>query len=136
MINEFIEDVCDILNIEIPNILYGAHRTVYESATNTIYISKYNKFTPDLFFALAHELRHVWQYKCHEHEFLSNYKTREVLDVEAYNNQIAEIDANAFASIVMMQMFQLKPLYQGLSKNTVSKIYDYVPKIIDELNKE
>lgn len=46
--------------------------------------------------------------------------------IEEYNLQIAEIDANDFAYIVMVDLFGMKPLFHGLSDNVKSRILDRV----------
>ena len=59
--------------------------------------------------------------------YLSTYKPVNLMSsIEEYNLQIAEIDANAFAYIVMVDFFGMKPLFYGLSDNVKSRILDRV----------
>lgn len=117
MIKEFITDVCELLEIEVPTISYDTTRFATETtmaqckpSANTIYINKTDKPNPDYIFSIAHELRHIYQYQTDEEFYLSDYKpSNKCLSVEEYNLQIAEIDANAFASIVMTDFFSMKP---------------------------
>ena len=67
---EYITDICELLNIPIPSILYDtSHFTTQttmaqcELTSNTIYLSKIDTPNPDYLFSIAHELRHLWQYK-------------------------------------------------------------------------
>jgi len=67
------------------------------------------------FFSIAHELRHIWQIQNDEELYFSTYKPIDLFSsVEEYNLQIAELDANAFAGLIMIDFFHLKPLFEGV----------------------
>ena len=108
MINEFIEDICSILNIVPPQISYDTSHfqteTMLAACDNegrTIFLRRQDSMTPDFYFGIAHELRHVWQIRT-ESRLLDNYKTsNQCENSEMYNLQPAEVDANAFATMVM-----------------------------------
>jgi Zn-dependent peptidase ImmA (M78 family) len=142
MIKEFITDVCKLLEIKVPNISYDtihfATKTTLaqcEPVTNTIYLNKVNKPNPDYIFSIAHELRHIYQYQTDEVFYLSGYKpSNKCSSVEEYNLQIAEVDANAFASIVMTDFFSIKPQWNGLSNKVINEINKRINIIIHELN--
>ena len=127
MIRDFINDVCDILKISVPHISFDTSNFQSETMMAQIdssYLRKADKTNPDQFFSVAHELRHRWQIQTDNEWYFSDYKPRELCSsVEEYNLQFAEIDAHAFAGIVMEEFFHLKPLFQGLSDNVKSKIY-------------
>lgn len=66
MINDYINDICDILDISIPSISFDTSNfptdtMIAQCSPNgsTIYLKKYEKPNPDQFFAIAHELRHI-----------------------------------------------------------------------------
>jgi Zn-dependent peptidase ImmA (M78 family) len=129
MIKEFITDVCELLEIRVPKISYDTHfatKTTLaqcEPETNTIYLNKVDKPNPDYVFSIAHELRHIYQYQIDEKFYLSGYKpSNKCSSVEEYNLQIAEVDANAFASIVMSDFFSIKPQWNGLSNKVIDAI--------------
>ena len=132
MIEEFITDICELLEIPVPSILYDTSHFPTETTmaqceltSNTIYLNKIDKPNPDYLFTIAHELRHIFQYKDNEQLYLSNYKTSDnCSSVEEYNLQIAEVDANAFAGIIMIQYFHLKPRWNGLSDKVINAIND------------
>lgn len=76
MIQEFITNICKILNIPIPSISYDTSNFATDTMMaqcdpegDIIYLKKYNSPNPDQFFSIAHELRHIWQL----HELLKNY---------------------------------------------------------------
>lgn len=132
MIYEYITEICDILGIQVPNVSFDT--SSFQSDTmmaqcssdgNTIYIKQCEKLNLDQCFAIAHELRHVWQIKYDKKLFFSTYKPRELCNsIEEYNLQFAEIDANAFSGIVTVDLFCRKPLFNGVSDSVKSKIYE------------
>lgn len=134
MINQYIKDICKELNISVPEISFDTSLFVTPTMMalydgNTIYIKHFDKPNPDQLFSIAHELRHVWQIQTDEDYYFNNYKSVKDIDVENYNLQIAEIDANAFASVIMIDWFGLQPLYHGMS----NKVIDAIKNRIEEL---
>lgn len=142
MIKEFITDVCELLEIKVPKISYDTIHFVTkttlaqcEPVTNTIYLNNVDKLNPDYVFSIAHELRHIYQYQTDKEFYLSGYKpSNKCSSVEEYNLQIAEVDANAFASIVMTDFFSIKPQWNGLSNKVINEINKRINIIIHELN--
>lgn len=142
MIKEYITDICDLLKIEVPKISFDS--TNFKTKTtlaqcepelNVIYLNKIDKPNPDYFFSIAHELRHLYQYQKDKQFYLSEYKTSDkCLSIEEYNLQIAEIDANAFAAIIMTDYFRLQPQWNGLSNKVINEINKQINIIIRELN--
>lgn len=137
MIKKFLTDVCRLLKIDVPKISYDISH-FYTKTTmaqcnpelDIIYLTKTDKLNLDYAFCIAHELRHIYQYQTNEKFYLSDYKTsNKCLSIEEYNLQIAEIDANAFAAIVMIDYFQMSPQWNGLS----GKVIDAINKRIDFL---
>lgn len=136
MIYEFITHVCNQLSIRCPNFDYKTStfptKTMlaqYESEGNIIHIRRTDS-TPDMFFAIAHELRHVWQIRIDEKLYMGSYKNREdCSSIEEYNMQLAEIDANAFAGLMVMEQLNLTPLYEGMSQAVKNKIYSRIKEI-------
>lgn len=134
MIYDFIQDVCNILNISIPSVSFDTSNFLTKTtmaqvdiSNNTIYIKKFDKPNPDQFFAIAHELRHIWQVQNDESYFFDNYVSSDLCNsVEDYNLQIAEIDANAFAGLVMISFFGLKPLFKGVPDSIKTNIYKHM----------
>lgn len=130
MIKEFVTDVCELLEIGVPKISYDTSHfptkttlAQCEPTANIIYLTKTNKPNPDYVFSIAHELRHIYQYQTDEQFYLSKYKpSSECSSIEEYNLQIAEVDANAFASIVMTAFFSMKPQWNGLSDKVINTI--------------
>ncbi len=137
MIQKFITDICDLLNITEPSISFDTSNFSTDTmmaqcspSGNTIYLKKYDKPNPEQLFSIAHELRHIWQIQNDEQFYFSTYKPVDLCDtVESYNLQIAEIDANAFAGIVMVNFFHMQPLFKGLSDSVKNVIHERMEEI-------
>lgn len=141
MIHDFINDICDLLDIPTPSVSFDTSNfptdtmmAQVNSFGSIIYLKHYDKPNPDQLFSIAHELRHIWQIKNYHDIYFSNYQTVDMVGTEKYNLQPAEVDANAFASIVMVDFFRLQPQYKGLSDYVVSAIKKRMDDIIDELS--
>lgn len=127
---KFIKDICEDICINVPKISYDTSRfptetmlAAYDSDEDTIYLRKDVKNKLDLYFSIAHELRHKWQLKEDEEFYFGNYKSVQELGVEYYNKQIAELDANAFATAMIWDYFGAKPTFKGLSEEIIYLIY-------------
>ena len=136
LITNLIKQICSDLNIEVPGIsndvsMFPTSTTIAmaDVEKNIIYIKEQN-VNPDLIFAIIHELRHMWQYKTNKIKYMHNYKTSKELSVEEYNLQIAEIDANAYAGLIMINNFGLKPQWNGLSDNVIRSIEKRITELI------
>lgn len=132
---ELILDICEELNIAIPKISYDKSkfytetmRAMVDVELNTIYINK-DLFDFDVYFAIAHELRHIWQIKTDKDKYFSSYIPRDKTDVETYNMQIAELDANAYALTIMQDFYGVTPIFKGMSEKIVSEIYKMADKL-------
>lgn len=53
--------------------------------------------------------------------------------VEEYNNQPAEIDANAFAAAIMSDAFGIAPQFNTLSDSTKARIFQRANEVSKEL---
>lgn len=130
MIDEYIQTVCDLLKIAAPQIEFNTSH--FSSPTmmaqcapdgTVLYIRKLSVSTPDYLFAIAHELRHVWQLKKNP-KLLEGYLPVNLsASIEAYNLQPAEVDANAFAALVMIDFWGIEPLFENMSPCVRSAIF-------------
>lgn len=130
--------LCRQLEIKMPKIEVGDIPFATET-TLAAYIPEEDKIilrsdeeTPDSLFALAHEIRHVWQ-SVWQPDIFAEYKQSADMPVEAYNLQHAEIDANAYAAMVMVTITGLTPLFNGLSERAIEKIWQRAREIDSEL---
>lgn len=125
-----------VLRIECPPIKADASElqglSLAALIDGTLYYNPNVKEKWDIYFSIAHELRHVWQMKKHRFVYFKNYKTREELSVEDYNNQDAELDANAFGALIMESTFGVQPRFIGLSETTKNKIFALSERLNNE----
>lgn len=129
MTEEFIRELCAELKIQAPQVVYRDHlltvsmRAMISSDGTELVLRRSAPKDPDLFFSIAHELRHGWQIAHPELGLLDGYRDRsECSTVEEYNLQPAELDANAYAAIVMERYFGLQALFQGLPETVRTAI--------------
>lgn len=130
MINKFLDYICRMLHIEVPAVSFDESKfptktmkAYYDPLEKTMFLRKFDNLNLDILFAVSHELRHIWQVKTNEKFYFSNYKPiKETDSLEDYNLQIAEVDAHAFAALLMMENFGVKPLFNGLSDTVKRKI--------------
>ena len=110
MINDYkfyINKICSVLKIKPPHISFDNSKfksntmlAMCETENNTIYLKETDILTPDHIFAIAHELRHLWQFQNNKELFLSNYESIDKIGLEKYNSQLDKVDAHAFAAIL------------------------------------
>lgn len=139
MFEEYMNMICNILQIEKP--IVKVDKSVFANSTamayfdyknNTLFVPKPIVPSFDTFFAIAHELRHSWQVKTNFNYYFSDYKTRNEVSNKEYNLQPAEIDANAFAKLVVFATFEAEPLFKGLDDDVKNKIQKRYEELISE----
>lgn len=138
MIDDYISQICEVLKIERPKVEHDDSKFVTKTMMaqcspdgSTIFLKEYDMSNPDQLFAIAHELRHIWQIRYDESYFFDDYNPVNMcMSVEEYNLQIAEVDANAFAEKVMKEFFCLQPQWKGVSEVVIKAIEERMKKII------
>ena len=134
---EFTREICDILDISAPDIKFVSADRMHTGTQiaaltpDAVLIRDDIAVSPELFFALAHELRHVYQIA--NGAKLEEYKTSDKMTVEEYNLQLLEVDANAFALLAMSSMFGIMPQFQNLSESVREAIKTRADQIKAEL---
>lgn len=131
----FTRQINDVLGISVPKITINPSemKTKAQLAATIVggIVLRSNNFTPETALAIAHELRHLWQLELHEEEY---FKAGSV-DTQDYNMQKAEIDANAFASVIMTVLFGMKPTFENLSSQINKQIEKRIVEIEDDICK-
>lgn len=139
IINRVIEIVCDDLEIEQPRLVYGFEkmtvgniaRVKLNENKEVVEIQVTDDFSNllDVIFAIIHELRHIWQLQ--QDCYFKDYKQLEELELEQYLLQSEELDANAYATVLMNELFKVKPQFHGYSDFVKSKIFTRVDEILN-----
>lgn len=126
--NNLVYDICYELNIMRPEIIFDKSKLKTETmmamssiAENKIWINP-DLQPNDLYFSVAHELRHFWQSKYKANQFLKDYQLRTSTDINSYNTQDAEIDANAYAYTIMIDFYKVRPKFDNLPADVVRQI--------------
>ena len=139
-IKRCVEDISEVLCITTPEVSFDISNFTtptmlaqVDVVNNKIYIKNQAKSDLDLVFTICHELRHLWQIKNDKEKYANNYHTAETMNVEEYNLQPAEVDANAFASLFMQEMFGVKPLWNGLNNKVKTAIEKRATEIREEM---
>lgn len=138
-IDDYIDYVCNILEIKKPKVTFTDDklRSTMMAGLDPInnkMIVKADMELIDALFAIAHELRHMWQHQYNAGYFFNDYKANTELSTEEYNLQPAEIDANAFGMVMVEEITSVSPLFEGFSPQLVNKIQQRADDIVDGLD--
>lgn len=135
LISNFIADVCFVLGIDVPKV---AHNFL-EICTDTrkeqftgekFFIPATDEPDSEFLFYVAHNLRVRWQFLTNPDYF--NFQSVEEIGIDNYDNQPAEVDAVAFASLYMIGYFQLMDDFTSVSCQTRELILKRMEEILDE----
>ncbi len=143
LLNRYMILLCEDLQIKKPRVqMVGGADRRFPTATTlallsgdgaSILVRRRPERDPDLLLAVAHELRHAWQMAYHREEYFADYRPREdFADLEAYNLQPAEIDANAYAASTLEGLFGVSPLWQGYTDRVIDAIRERKKEINEE----
>ena len=140
-IKEYALDICDILNITCPIIKVVSNKetlATYYPSGNLIELSDTYTDDYDYAFAIAHELRNVWQLKYKHADFASNgyimYHERE--NDDEYYLQPLELDANSFSFAINYVYLDIVPSGNAYSKKVMDVFKQKVNIMIKEISNE
>ena len=133
---KFAREVCNILDISVPAIKFvpsDRMRTSTQIAALTpdaVLVRNDVTVSPELFFAISHELRHSYQIA--NGADLKEYQTSDKISNGQYNFQPLEVDANAFAALIMYDFFGVVPRFQKLPES----VRDAISSRMEQIRKE
>lgn len=133
---KFSREICDILDIPVPVIkLVSADRMhtgtqIAALTPDAVLIRNDIEVSAELFFALAHELRHAYQIA--SGESLEEYRTSDRISIEQYNLQPLEVDANAFGALIMSDFFGIVPQFRNMPDTVRKAIKDRMKQLQKE----
>lgn len=122
---------CSLLSVPLPSVRIAepsefatvTTKCAVSSTSDELLINKQfaesNADTIFLWLSLSHECRHIWQAK-NSADMLKSYKTSADVQLQDYNEQVAEVDAWAWAVIVLTDKFHVRPT---LEKNFGAKLW-------------
>ena len=135
LISNFIADVCFVLGIDVPKVTHN----FLEICTDTrkeqftgekFFIPATDEPDSEFLFYVAHNLRVRWQFLTNPDYF--DFQSVEEIGIDNYDNQPAEVDAVAFASLYMIGYFQLMDDFTSVSCQTRELILKRMEEIMDE----
>lgn len=133
---KFAREICDKLEISVPDIKFVSADRMHTGTQiaaltpNAVLIRDDIAVSPELFFALAHELRHAHQIA--HGESLEEYRTSDKIGVERYNLQPLEVDANAFGALIMSDFFGIVPQFRNMPDTVRKAIKDRMKQLQKE----
>ena len=133
---KFAREVCNILDISVPAIKFvpsDRMRTSTQIAALTpdaVLVRNDVTVSPELFFAISHELRHSYQIA--NGADLKEYQTSDKISNGQYNFQPLEVDANAFAALIMYDFFGVVARFQYLPES----VRDAISSRMEQIRKE
>lgn len=134
-VSNFITDVCFVLGIDVPKVTHN----FLEICTDTrkeqftgekFFIPATDEPDSEFLFYVAHNLRVRWQFLTNPNYF--DFQSVEEIGIDNYDNQPAEVDAVAFASLYMIGYFQLMDDFTSVSCQTRKLILKRMEEILDE----
>ena len=124
---DFVGTVCMVLDIPAPIICFdvskfdsGTKLAMVDPKTRMLYL-RTGEVDINFCFCVSHELRHLWQADTDYDYYFGDY-SNDSSDTEAYNSQIAEIDANAFGDMMCVAMYGYEVHFKKLSPELQRKI--------------
>ena len=136
---EFVRYICEILDIEEPEISFDVSMFPSETtlamanvSTRTLHLreqavkvieDREGDVDVSLCFTISHELRHIWQSDSDFEYWFHNYSD-DSSDVDAYNTQRAEVDANAFGDMVCIALTGCEIIFGDLAPDVCRMIRD------------
>lgn len=135
LISNFIADICFVLGIDVPKVTHN----FLEICTDTrkeqftgekFFIPATDEPDSEFLFYVAHNLRVRWQFLTNPDYF--DFQSVEEIGIDNYDNQPAEVDAVAFASLYMIGYFQLMDDFTSVSCQTRELILKRMEEILDE----
>jgi hypothetical protein len=134
MIHKLVENISYMLSIDAPAVeivdeLDTPTKMAAADPVKGVIVVKAGMSTFDTAIAVAHELRHIWQYK-NEPDMFADYQNSSALSQESYNLQPAEVDANAFAELYVGQ-YGKRSLWNGLSEEVKTAIHNRAEFIVE-----
>lgn len=135
LISNFIADVCFVLGIDVPKVTHDLLDICIDTRKEQFTGEKF--FVPatdepdsEFLFYIAHNLRIRWQFLTNADYF--DFQSVEEIGIDNYDNQLAEVDAAAFASLYMIGYFQLMDDFTSVSCQTRELILKRMEEILDE----
>ena len=132
-VSNFITDVCFVLGIDVPRVTQDFQDICIgkdQFAGDVFFVPATDDPNYEFLFCIAHDLRVRWQFLTNAEHY--DFKSAEEIGLDNFDDQPAEVDAVAFASLYMIGYFQLISKYSSVSSHTRGLIVKRMEEILEE----
>lgn len=135
-VSNFITDVCFVLGIDVPRVTQDFQDICIDTqkdqfAGDVFFVSAIDDPDSEFLFCIAHDLRVRWQFLTNAEHY--DFKSAEEIGLDNFDDQPAEVDAVAFATLYMLFYFQLLEKLVSLKPHTRELLKKRMEEVTQEV---
>lgn len=135
-VSNFITDVCFVLGIDVPRVTQDFQDIYIDTrndqfAGDVFFVSAIDDPNSEFLFCIAHDLRVRWQFQTNAEHY--DFKLAEEIGLDNFDDQPAEVDAVAFATLYMLFYFQLLEKLVSLKPHTRELLKKRMEEVTQEV---
>lgn len=135
-VSNFITDVCFVLGIDVPRVTQDFQDICIDTqkdqfAGDVFFVSAIDNPDSEFLFCIAHDLRVRWQFLTNAEHY--DFKSAEEIGLDNFDDQPAEVDAVAFATLYMLFYFQLLEKLVSLKPHTRELLKKRMEEVTQEV---
>ena len=135
-VSNFITDVCFVLGIDDPRETQDFQDICIDTrkdqfAGDVFFVSAIDDPDSEFLFCIAHDLRVRWQFLTNAEHY--DFKSAEEIGLDNFDDQPAEVDAVAFATLYMLFYFQLLEKLVSLKPHTRELLKKRMEEVTQEV---
>lgn len=135
-VSNFITDVCFVLGIDVPRVTQDFQDICIDTrkdqfAGDVFFVSAIDDPDSEFLFCIAHDLRVRWQFLTNAEHY--DFKSAEEIGLDNFDDQSAEVDAVAFATLYMLFYFQLLEKLVSLKPHTRELLKKRMEEVTQEV---
>ena len=135
-VSNFITDVCFVLGIDVPRVTQDFQDIYIDTrkdqfAGDVFFVSAIDDPNSEFLFCIDHDLRVRWQFQTNAEHYDS--KSAEEIGLDNFDDQPAEVDAVAFATLYMLFYFQLLEKLVSLKPHTRELLKKRMEEVTQEV---
>lgn len=135
-VSNFITDVCFVLGIDVPRVTQDFQDICIDTrkdqfAGDVFFVSAIDDPDSEFLFCIAHDLRVRWQFLINAEHY--DFKSAEEIGLDNFDDQPAEVDAVAFATLYMLFYFQLLEKLVSLKPHTRELLKKRMEEVTQEV---
>lgn len=135
-VSNFITDVCFVLGIDVPRVTQDFQDICIDTrkdqfAGDVFFVSAIDDPDSEFLFCIAHDLRVRWQFLTNAEHY--DFKSAEEIGLDNFDDQPAEVDAVAFATLYMLFYFPLLEKLVSLKPHTRELLKKRMEEVTQEV---